>query len=137
MYKRTLPCTPMKLTIAIDFDGTISYLAPFPSIGRVRPYASEFITLAEHLGHTLILNTCREGEHLEQAKAWLEKEGLLQCFSFFNSNNPELIKLFDNDCRKIGCDWNIDDKNVFYMEESTDTAMDIVWFRAIKHLENL
>ena len=34
-------------------------------------------------------------------------------FDAVNENLPERIALYNNDCRKIGADYYIDDKNLF------------------------
>ncbi len=98
------------MIIAIDFDGTITETNEYPQIGKLRKSAKKFIKHAHKQGHTLILYTCRENYDLEKAKNFLEKNDLLKCFSCFNENDKERSQIYGNDCRKIGCDWLIDDK---------------------------
>ena len=84
-----------KLTIAVDFDGTLCEYA-FPEIGKQteeqKMLMSKLIELRE-CGHKLILYTCRgdndEYPCLTQAVEWCEKRGLefdsilLPCSRFY------------------------------------------------------
>lgn len=56
------------------------------------------------------MNTCREGERLQEAVDWCANFGL--GFDAVNDNLPELIEFLGHDCRKIAADVYIDDKAV-------------------------
>lgn len=97
------------MIIAVDFDGTI--VEPkWPEIGKVKFGAGWVIYQARKRGHKLILWTCREGQGLEDAKAYLYGKGIDHWFSEYNNSLPETIAHFGNDSRKIGFDLCIDDK---------------------------
>lgn len=113
-----------ELTIAIDFDGTIVE-DNFPAIGTIKEETVEFMEKLKKQGHTIIVWTCREGEELEKAKEFLEKEQIP--FDYLNENDQKLINKYDNDCRKVGADFYIDDKAVnvsklFVLESKLEEA---------------
>ena len=85
-----------KLTIAVDFDGTLCNYA-FPQIGEQSDEHKELISLLKGLrvaGHKLILYTCRGNnqEHLSltEAIAWCLDQGLE--FDSINENIPDFQK---------------------------------------------
>ena len=94
---------------AIDFDGTLC-INEYPNIGQPIYKTIIFCKERKAEGHTLILWTCRSGKHLDEAVAWCKGHGLT--FDAVNENLPEMIELFDNDCRKVFADYYIDDKNL-------------------------
>ena len=113
-----------ELTIAIDFDGTIVE-DNFPAIGTIKEETVEFMEKLKKQGHTIIVWTCREGEELEKAKEFLKKEQIP--FDYLNENDQKLINKYDNDCRKVGADFYIDDKAVnvsklFVLESKLEEA---------------
>jgi len=55
------------LTISVDFDGTIAY-EEYPDIGNPIPGAIEAINTLYDMGHTIIINSCRAGEHEQKMK---------------------------------------------------------------------
>ena len=85
-----------KLTIAVDFDGTLCEYA-FPKIGPQKDMhknlMSELIKMRED-GHKLILYTCRgdneEYKVLTEAIEWCKEKGLE--FDAVNENIPEFVK---------------------------------------------
>jgi len=95
---------------AVDFDGTLCKSA-WPDIGKPRKWLIRWLIRKWQHGHKLILWTCREGESLDKALVWCAAHGLM--FDAVNENLPERIALYNNDCRKIGADYYIDDKNLF------------------------
>jgi hypothetical protein len=108
------------MIFAIDFDGTI-VKNEWPNIGKLRWLAKPVLQWMKRRGHTLILWTCRvcnEERYLGNqcplcsAYCFLEDNGIK--FNYINENPPERIKLYNNDCRKIGADWYIDDKAGFW-----------------------
>lgn len=92
---------------AVDFDGLLCKNA-WPEIGEPRINAIEHFKRLKEIGHKLILNTCREGEMLDNAVKWCADHDL--AFDAINENLPEVIKKYGGDCRKISADWYADDK---------------------------
>lgn len=103
----------MKKYIAIDFDGTIVTNA-YPEVGELIPHAVEVIQKWHKSGHKIIINTCRSGNYEQDARDFLELHNIP--FDTLNENHPELIEKFDNDCRKLGADVYIDDRNILMGE---------------------
>lgn len=106
----------MRRAVAIDFDGTLA-LTEYPNIIAAVPEASAFIHECRRLGVAVILWTCRTGQHLQDALAWCEQQGIF--FDAVNENLPDWIesweKLFPNipaDCRKVCASIYIDDRGV-------------------------
>jgi hypothetical protein len=93
------------LVIAVDFDGTIVQ-DQFPFIGPEIPGAVLALHLLRKQGHKLILLTCREGEHLADACAWLRKRGIIP--DAVNENLPGIPW----EPRKVLYDALIDDRAV-------------------------
>jgi len=97
-----------KLTIAIDFDGTIVEDA-YPGIGKPLIFAFETLKKLQEEGHLLILWTYRSGVRLEETVDFCEKHGIV--FYAVNKSFPE--EQFDyTKSRKIHADIFIDDRNI-------------------------
>lgn len=96
--------------ISIDFDGTCTTKNKFPKIGYIQPYLKECISMLQENGNICILNTCREGGLLNEAVEFLKYHGIV--FDYINENPKHKIEMY-GDCRKIGADFYIDDKNIF------------------------
>ena len=94
--------------ISIDFDGTI-VKKNYPNIGELKPLAKEIINDLFDW-NIIIINTCRSGESLENAKKFLSNRGIK--YDYINENDKSLIEFFGGDTRKIGADYYIDDKNL-------------------------
>ena len=101
------------LTIAVDFDGTIAE-EDYPAIGNPIPGAIETINTLHEMGHIIIINSCRAGEHEEKMKNFLYLNGVKH--HYVNENPEWRVKLYGIDCRKIGADLYIDDRNIFTRE---------------------
>lgn len=99
----------MGLTLAIDFDNTIVEEF-YPEIGPLRDNAKEVINLLYNEGHTIIINSCRSGIHEGNMEQFLIEKEIN--FTWINCNEPDRIKQFGRDCRKISADIYIDDKNL-------------------------
>ena len=97
------------MVIACDFDGTITDKNLFPQIGEMKEYALEAIHNLQAAGHKIVLWTCREGYYLDEAKKWLNDNGL--DLDFYNYSPYQLPS------RKIVADVYIDDKNVFMVDD--------------------
>tara|TARA_R110000796_G_scaffold59371_1_gene136801 strand:+ start:7933 stop:8304 length:372 start_codon:yes stop_codon:yes gene_type:complete len=96
-----------KLVLAIDFDGTIAELS-FPQVGALRKGAAKHIRKLHDDGHYIIINTCRSGKFEGMAHDFMQDHGIP--YHYMNSNLPELIVEYGQDCRKISADIYIDDK---------------------------
>jgi hypothetical protein len=106
-----------KLTIAVDFDGTLCEYA-FPEIGSQSPEQVELTTLLINLrqsGHKLILWTNRgdneQYKSLTEAVEWCKQRGLE--FDAINQNLPNQKKL-SGYSPKIMADYYIDDKAITF-----------------------
>lgn len=96
------------LIISVDFDGVIVKQA-FPDIGETDMFVVKCLkTLRTHGAH-LILNTCRWGEHLDAAVDHCKSLGLE--FDGVNENLCHMIERY-GECRKIGGDIYIDDRDI-------------------------
>jgi len=96
-----------KFVLAIDFDGTIAELS-FPEVGALRKDADVIIRKLYDDGHRIIINTCRSGKQEGLAENFLKENNIP--YDYINSNLPELILQYGQDCRKISADYYIDDK---------------------------
>lgn len=96
-----------KLTIAVDFDGTI-VTHQYPAIGKEIPFAIDTLKALQKEGHRIILWTFRVGEELDAAVGFCRSRGLE--FYAINKNYPE-EKFHENIGRKILADIYIDDRN--------------------------
>jgi guanylate kinase len=97
------------MVISCDFDGTICK-QEYPFIGDILPNAKYCINYLYNRGHTIVINTCRALHYAEQAKIWLEAEGIK--YDYFNENDSLLIERYGTDTRKISADVYIDDKSL-------------------------
>lgn len=104
-----------KLTIAVDFDGTIVE-HKYPKIGKELPFAFETLKALQAKGHRLILWTYRAGKELEEAVEYC-KENKIEFFAI-NKNYPE-EEYDDSLSRKILADIYIDDRNFGGMPDWT------------------
>ena len=97
-----------RLTLAIDFDGTIVEDA-YPKIGKPRLFAFETLQKLQQDGHRLILWTYRNGIKLQEAVEFCKKNGI----EFYAVNNSFPEEKFDyTKSRKINADLFIDDRNI-------------------------
>lgn len=95
--------------IAVDFDGVL-FTDGYPNVGE--PIEKNIAKIKElKKDNKIILWTCREGEPLDLAVKACAEQGLY--FDAINKNLEYLIASWDgNDCRKIGADYYIDDRNI-------------------------
>jgi len=97
------------LTVAIDFDGTITESAEYSTDMELilRPGMDILIQWLHARGVDIILWTSRtEGEKLNIAKNFLKDKGLLHCFCSFNTPNS---KVEFQTSQKVYADLYIDD----------------------------
>ena len=100
-----------KLTIAVDFDGTIVE-HKYPAIGKEIPFAIDTLKQLSFEGNRLILWTARDGNLLEEAVEFCKKRGLT--FYAVNSNHPPgyLFGGKSDKSQKVIADLYIDDHNL-------------------------
>lgn len=103
------PSNRSKLIFAVDFDGTLCE-NKYPEIGEPKQEVINKCIELEKEGHRFILNTCRTDKELDAAIEWCKEKGIK--FEAINHNLPDRMKLYENDCRKIGADYYVDDKNL-------------------------
>lgn len=94
---------------AIDFDDTIAY-SNFPRIKKLVPHADRVIRRIKDSGGQISIWTCRTGEHLEQARHFLESNNIP--YDYLNEEFAEIAEIFGGSGRKIFADVYIDDKGV-------------------------
>lgn len=104
-----LPNYKNRMTIAVDFDGTIVEHR-YPAIGPELPFAIETLKRLHEERHRLILWTVREGRLLDEAVRFCQQRGLT--FYAINSNYPEESPLHATYTRKLQADLFIDDRNL-------------------------
>lgn len=97
------------MILAIDFDNTIVEEI-YPDIGKLKPNAKEVINQLYEDGHTIIINSCRSGIYEGEMELFLMELEIK--YHWINCNEPDRIKHFGRDCRKISADIYIDDKNL-------------------------
>lgn len=98
------------MIIAVDFDGTIVKNA-YPGIGAPMKDAAEALRYFKKRGHTIIINSCRAGNYVDDMRQYLLYNGIP--FDFINENDPKRTAQYGGDTRKISADVYIDDKNIF------------------------
>jgi len=99
-------------TISVDFDGILAETADYPQIGPPILMNIAAVHALYTQGHTLILNTCREGEGLEAVLDWLRLYDLEDCFAYINENTKELKEVYGTDPRKVAAHIYWDDRAV-------------------------
>ena len=97
------------MRLSIDFDGTIVEV-DYPRIGKLKPNVVKIINKLYEEGHSIIINTCRAGIYEGDCYKFLQDNNIP--YHYINSNLPEDIEKFGQDCRKISADLYIDDKNL-------------------------
>jgi hypothetical protein len=81
----------MKLTIYLDFDGTVVE-HQYPALGAENPHAIRVIRALQDKGHTIILNTYR---------ADLNDGSLAEALEYLNSPSNGLLPITEHTARKI------------------------------------
>lgn len=96
----------------IDFDGTIAYDA-WPGVGELIPGAKETMLKIKELGGEIAIWTCRTDEHAQNAKDFLDKNGIP--YDYFNKPFAEHVNIYGGDnSRKIFSDVYIDDRCILW-----------------------
>lgn len=101
---------PKTRVIAVDFDGTICTIAPFPGIGEPNWDVINKLIALQSEGAKLILWTCRTDDALKAAIDACLAWGLT--FDAINDSLPEWKERWGNDPRKIGASEYWDDRAV-------------------------
>lgn len=101
-----------KLTLAIDFDGTIVQDA-YPNIGSLLPFAKETIRLLYYdYNCDIVIWTCRSGKEELDCEKFLIENNIP--FTTINKNTPAVIQRWNSDdSRKVYADIYIDDRSQF------------------------
>lgn len=86
------------MIIAIDFDGTIIGRGPEANAGKLLPHALEVLQELQ-ARHSLVLCTCRTGQHLHAAERILRNNGL----EFEHASEHQSVG-------KVAADYYIDDR---------------------------
>lgn len=124
------------MIISIDFDGTI-IKDNYPNITELLPNVKYVLQYWFNRSHNIIINTCRNLQHAENAKNYLIQEGIP--FDYFNENSPKNIERFGSDTRKISCDIQIDDKNLndvtLKKMIGVDGYNDMLWQTSLEQME--
>jgi predicted mannosyl-3-phosphoglycerate phosphatase (HAD superfamily) len=94
---------------AIDFDGTI-VTDQYPDIGEPISEAIDTILELKKLGHKIIIWSCRVEPQLSEMRDFLISNNIP--FDLINENCPVKIAYYNNDTRKIGADYYIDDRMI-------------------------
>lgn len=100
----------LRKVIAVDFDGTLCE-NNYPEIGDVGPRhiaVHEYIKQEHENGTIIILWTCRCGKELDAAVNFCKKHDIP--IDYVNENDPERVRLYGSDSRKVSADVYIDDK---------------------------
>lgn len=99
-----------KPIIAVDFDGVLSH-EKWPGTGKPNTSLMKWLIQQRNKGHKVILNTCRNGEPLEDAIRFCKVYGLE--FDAVNENLPEIVETYgSSDSRKITAYYYLDDRAV-------------------------
>ena len=98
------------MIFAVDFDGTL-VTNKYPEIGYPKWDVINFCKKRQELGDIIILWTCRTGKHLKDAVIYL-KDICSFVPNCINENAPYDHSLYEDESRKIGADYYIDDKAI-------------------------
>lgn len=94
---------------AIDFDGTI-VTDKYPEIGDIIPEALDGMNELKKYGHKIIIWTCRSDNKLVEMKDFLMVNNIP--FDYINENCPVKVAYYNNNSRKVGADYYIDDRMI-------------------------
>lgn len=98
------------MNFAVDFDGTL-VSNKYPEIGYPNWDLVNFCKRRQALGDNIILWTCRTGKHLDNAIKYL-KDICTFVPDYVNENAPWDPTLYEDESRKIGADYYIDDRAI-------------------------
>jgi hypothetical protein len=118
--------------LVIDFDNTIAY-SEYPNIKGLKPNVVEVMQRLHNEGFIILINTCRSCPYEQEVYDFLEENKIP--FDWFNCNDPKLIILYGNDCRKISGDLYIDDKNLGGIPDDWEEIYTLI-HKDIEQIEN-
>lgn len=98
-----------KFIIGVDFDNTL-FQEVYPQVGELIAGAKETLQWLDSLGHTIIIDTCRNNGAEEAARYALLTNQIP--FHYFNANTQDRIDEYGGDTRKMSVDIDIDDKSI-------------------------
>ena len=96
--------------VVVDFDGTLTTGDSYPAVGELNMEAINVLHTFKADGCTIIINTCRDGQLLQDAKNVLDLYAVP--YDYVNENSKRGIEFFGHDTRKICGDVYIDDRNL-------------------------
>lgn len=106
------------MTIAVDFDGTITTRNQYPDIGEIRENAIPVLKVLQNRGHNICLWTCRHGQELALALHTLEARGFtpnfVNCAPYTTGSQKIVANIYIDDASYPNCcypeeeriDWN-------------------------------
>lgn len=97
------------LVIGVDFDGTI-VTENFPGIGEIKQRTVDLMHTAIKAGHTVIIWTCRTGQHADEARNFLIDNNIP--FHYFNDNPEDPWRKAGSTGKKIFCNYYLDDRAI-------------------------
>ena len=117
LYSKTPKYGSIKF-IAVDFDNTIVNSAPFPQIGTLKPKVRETLRELKRHGVSIIIWTCRTGNHKSKMTAFLKEHGVP--FDWVNEN-PHCREAYE----KVFADIYLDDRGVAFKGDWGKVLKDI------------
>lgn len=123
-----------RLTLAIDFDGTIVEES-WPDIGAIKPGAKEVINQLVEDGHYIIIWTMRHGKYRYEAEHFLWMNQI--SFHKINENHPASFIEYETDTRKVGADIFIDDKNILGLPETWEEIYHLITQKANQPMKQI
>lgn len=97
--------------LAVDFDGTL-VTAEYPSIGRINQGVLKAMWEAKARGWEIIIWTCREGQHLDDAITLLNNANVP--YDYVNRHSQQALDFFEYESRKVYATLYHDDRNVIH-----------------------
>lgn len=132
-----MPSHKPAIYVAVDFDGTLSR-STYPDVGPEIPGAAFFLHALERLCDGKIgriLWTCREGDKLENALAWLDARGFGKSWwHSINDQPPSLMERFGTNPRKVGADVLVDDRAMGWPKKGSTQDHWAYWIRLLDHI---
>ena len=127
------------MTIAVDFDGTITQQNIYPDVGPFRKNAINVLKALQEKGNDICLWTCRNRETLAKALSCLKAQGFtpnyVNCAPFTTGSQKIVANIYIDDSAWPNCcfpeetriDWNKIGEYLGLSEEeidATETKMD-------------
>ena len=97
----------------------------------MKPEADKYINKLYDEGFNILINTCRSGSYEGDAENFLRRRGIK--YHYINSNLPQSIEYFKQDCRKLSADIYIDDKCLMGLPNTWQEIYQIVKLKSAKY----